>query len=117
MRSEKNNQEAKKNFTVSLITAAKTRWADYVPSRDEVDDLALSLASVVGLNAQCAKECAKEAYFEIDSQMGLGVSLIDPEATHDEQWVYKRNDIDWLYSDAYESYLKSKSGRQLLFSL
>jgi hypothetical protein len=108
MRSEKNNQEAKKNFTVSLITAAKTRWADYVPSRDEVDDLALSLASVVGLNAQCAKECAKEAYFEIDSQMGLGVSLIDPEATHDEQWVYKRNDIDWLYSDAYESYLKKQ---------
>lgn len=98
--------EAKKNFTVSLITAAKTRWSEYVPTREEVDTLAVDLAKVLGLDEDDALSCAKEAYYEIDSRMGLGVSLVDPEATHDKEWVYKRKDIEWFYSDAYEKHLK-----------
>jgi len=108
MRNEKENLEAKKNFTVSLITAAKTRWSDYVPTREEVDTLALDLANVLCLDGSDAISCAKEAYYEIDSRMGLGVSLVDPEATHDKEWVYKRKDIEWLYSDAYEKHLKKE---------
>lgn len=108
MGNEKENLEAKKNFTVSLITAAKTRWSDYVPSREEVDALAVDLAKVLGLDEGDALSCAKEAYYEIDSRMGLGVSLVDPEATHDKEWVYKRKDIEWFYSDAYEKHLKKE---------
>ena len=108
MVNEKEKLEAKKNFTVSLITAAKTRWSEYVPMREEVDALAVDLAKVLGLDEGDAINCAKEAYYEIDSRMGLGVSLVDPEATHDKEWVYKRKDIEWFYSDAYEKHLKKE---------
>lgn len=108
MGNEKENLEARKNFTVSLITAAKARWSDYVPTREEVDGLAVELAKVLGIDESDAISCAKEAYYEIDSRMGLGVSLVDPEATHDKEWVYKRKDIEWFYSDAYEKHLKKE---------
>lgn len=108
MDNEKENLEANKNFTVSLITAAKARWSDYVPTREEVRGLAVDLAKVLGLDEGSAINCAKEAYYEIDSRMGLGVSLVDPEATHDQEWVYKRKDIKWFYSDAYEKYLRKE---------
>lgn len=108
MGNEKEKLEAKKNFTVSLITAAKTRWSEYVPTREEVDVLAADLAKVLGLDEGDAISCAKEAYYEIDSRMGLGVSLVDPEATHDKEWVYKRKDIEWFYSEAYEKHLKKE---------
>jgi len=108
MGNEKEKLEAKKNFTVSLITAAKTRWSEYVPTREEVDALAVDLAKVLGLDEDDAISCAKEAYYEIDSRMGLGVSLVDSEATHDKEWVYKRKDIEWFYSDAYEKHLKKE---------
>lgn len=105
---EKENLEAKKNFTVSLITAAKARWSEYVPTREEVDALAIDLSKVLGLDEGDAISCAKEAYYEIDSRMGLGVSLVDPEATHDKDWVHNRKNISWCYSDAYEKHLRSE---------
>lgn len=105
---EKENLEAKKNFTVSLITAAKARWSEYVPTREEVDALAINLSKVLGLDEGDAISCAKEAYYEIDSRMGLGVSLVDPEATHDKDWVHNRKNISWFYSDAYEKHLRSE---------
>jgi hypothetical protein len=47
----------------------------------------------------------KEAMIAVDSRMGRGISLVDPQAVHDEEWVFKRKDIQWTYSDAYEKYL------------
>lgn len=108
MVNEKENLEAKKNFTVSLITAAKARWSEYVPTREEVEALAIDLSKVLGLDEVDAISCAKEAYYEIDSRMGLGVSLVDPEATHDKDWVHNRKNISWFYSDAYEKHLRSE---------
>lgn len=108
MVNEKENLEAKKNFTVSLITAAKARWSEYVPTREEVEALAIDLSKVLGLDEGDAISCAKEAYYEIDSRMGLGVSLVDPEATYDKDWVHNRKNISWFYSDAYEKHLRSE---------
>lgn len=108
MGNEKESLEAKKNFTVSLITAVKARWSDYIPTREEVDGLAVEMAKMLSFDERDAIGCAKEAYYEIDSRMGLGVSLIDPEATHDKDWVYKQKDIEWFYSDAYEKHLKKE---------
>lgn len=108
MVNEQENLEAKKNFTVSLITAAKARWSEYVPTREEVEALAIDLSKVLGLDEGDAISCAKEAYYEIDSRMGLGVSLVDPEATHDKDWVHNRKNISWFYSDAYEKHLRSE---------
>lgn len=36
--------------------------------------------------------------------MGVGVSLIDPDIPHDEEWYLKR-DINWVYAEDYEKYL------------
>jgi len=104
---DKDNLEARKNFIVGLMTISKVRWPVHIPSREEVEELARDLAKGTELEG-CVQDLAKEAYYEIDSRMGLGVSLVDPEATHDKEWVYKRKDIKWFYSDAYESYLKKE---------
>lgn len=104
---DKDNLEARKNFIVGLMTISKVRWPVHIPSREEVEELARDLAKGTELEG-CAQDLAKEAYYEIDSRMGLGVSLVDPEATHDKEWVYKRKDIRWFYSDAYESHLKKE---------
>ena len=50
----------------------------------------------------------REVMIAVDSRMGLGISLVDPQAAHDEEWVRKRRDIQWTYSDAYEKYLKTQ---------
>jgi len=109
MGNEKVNFEAKKVFISALINAAKGKWKEYVPTRKEVDDLSIDLAKMMEIQEFDALTFSKEAYYEIDSKMGLGVSLVDPEATHDKEWVYKRKDIEWFYSDAYEKYLRDES--------
>lgn len=50
----------------------------------------------------------------IDTWMGAGVSLVDNEAYHDEEWVYKREGIEWTYSNAYEGYLKDEKWQPTL---
>ncbi|OOE88911.1 Z1 domain-containing protein [Salinivibrio sharmensis] len=109
MRNEKKKFEANKVFISALINTAKGKWEEYIPTREEVDELAINLAEMMGLQELDVLSLAKEAYYEIDSKMGVGVSLVDPEAVHDDEWVYKRKDIKkWLYSDAYEKYLRDK---------
>lgn len=103
----KKRLEAKKNFIVSLMTTSKVLWPSDVPTRDEVEELAKKLAKITDLEEDI-QDLVKEAYYEINSKMGLGVSLIDPEAKHDREWVYKRKEINWFYSDAYENYLKQE---------
>lgn len=107
MEVEQNLLEMKKNFIVGLITLSKVRWPIHVPTREEVNELARELAKNSVLEGY-TEDLAKEAYYEIDSKMGLGVSLTDPEAKHDKEWVYKRKDINWFYSDSYERYLKQE---------
>lgn len=104
---DKKHLEAKKNFIVSLMAMSKVRWPVDIPTREEVEELAKTLAKMTGLEEDI-QDLVKEAYYEIDSKMGLGVSLIDPEAQHDREWVYKRKDINWFYSDAYEKHLKQE---------
>lgn len=43
----------------------------------------------------------------IDTRMGAGVSLVDVDAKHDDQWVHKREDVVWTYADAYENFLRN----------
>jgi hypothetical protein len=107
MVSDKDTLEARKNFIVGLINFSKVRWPKHVPTRDEVNSLAIDLAKGTELEA-IAEILAEEAYYEIDSRMGLGVSLVDPEAAHDKEWVYQRKDIGWFYSDSYENHLKNE---------
>ncbi|PCJ22649.1 MAG: endonuclease [SAR86 cluster bacterium] len=105
MSQNKAQVEAEKNFTVSLIAALSK--PDHIPSREEIEEMAIKLSDIINYKGSLESPI-KEALYSVDSKMGLGVSLIDTEANHDEDWVFKRNDVEWFYSDAYEKHLKQE---------
>lgn len=80
---------------------------DEVPTKDKVREVAEGLASLYGYQVTLDSVIA-EAMTEVDTRMGMGVSLVDMETPHDEEWVSKRKDINWTYSEAYEEYLKGE---------
>jgi hypothetical protein len=77
------------------------------PTREEVEEKARQLAQIFGFIGDL-RNVITEAMVSIDTRMGAGVSLIDVTAKHDEQWVRKREDINWTYSNAYEGFLLSE---------
>jgi len=98
-----NRLEAEKNLTSSLITALSL--LKETPTHDVIKIKARKLAEM--FNYTCdLKSIIGEAMIAVYIRMGQGSSLIDAEAKHDEEWVFKRDDIEWTYSEAYEKYLK-----------
>lgn len=101
----RNPIQEEKNFTASLISSLAVRGG--APTREEIEKFAEGLANLSGY-AGDLKAVVNEAMIAIDTRMGAGTSLIDVEAKHDDEWVFKRDDIEWVYADAYEKYLKSE---------
>lgn len=102
---ENNNQNAEKNFIVALGTSVKNKWSNEVPTREQVKELAQILSDITNYHGD-VDEAVKKALYNIDTKMDVGVSLVDPENGHDEEWVKKQlSDDDWLYSGAYERHL------------
>lgn len=101
----KGEMNAEKNFTSSLISAIAT--LEYTLTREEVEEKAKQLSLVFNYQGSLDNP-VQEAMYSIDSKMGLGVSLVDTEADHDQDWVFKRDNLNWFYSDAYEKFLKSE---------
>jgi hypothetical protein len=97
--------EIEKNLTSSLILMLAS--LPEPPTKDAIREKAEKMKVLYGYEGDL-EPIIKEAMIAIDSRMGRGVSLVDPKAMHDEEWVYKRNDIQWIYSDAYEKYLKTQ---------
>lgn len=96
-------QMTEKDFTRALIAALNK--PDYIPTRQEIEDMAQKLSPIIGYNGPL-EGAITEALYKVDQKMGLGVSLIDQEAPHDIDWVYKKQkDIKWFYSNAYEEHL------------
>ncbi|MRH77608.1 endonuclease [Spiribacter sp. C176] len=100
-----NKIENQRNFTSALISALSI--LPEPPTRDEVRRRARELACVFGYDDPL-ESVIEDALVAVDSRMGAGVSLVDVEADHDDQWIDKRGDIDWIYSDAYQAYLKKE---------
>jgi len=100
-----NRVESQKNFTSALISALSL--LPETPTREEVGQRAKQLATAFGYDGPL-ETIIEDALIAVDSRMGAGVSLVDIEADHDDEWVYKREDITWTYSDAYEEYLKKE---------
>jgi hypothetical protein len=96
--------EREKNFISSLISGLANRASP--PTRAEVETKARQLAAVFDYEGDLTN-IIEEALIAVDTRMGAGVSLIDDEANHDDEWVYKR-EIAWTYSDAYEEFLKKE---------
>lgn len=100
-----NKVESQKNFTSALISALSL--LSETPTREEVGERAKQLAAAFGYDGPL-ETVIEDALIAVDSRMGAGVSLVDVEADHDDEWVYKRENITWTYSDAYEQYLKKE---------
>ena len=94
-----------KNFKSALITALSL--ADGIPDREEVEQKAAGLAAVFGYQGDLSS-VVDEALIAVVTRMGEGISLVDVEAEHDQEWVHKRTDLPTTYSDAYEDFLKSE---------
>ena len=80
---------------------------DGTPTRNEVEKTAEQLAGIYDFKTNL-EPVITEALTSVDTRMGAGVSLVDREAPHDEEWVSRRGDIKWTYSEAYEKYLKGE---------
>jgi len=100
-----NELENVKNITSALISALELLGE--APSKTVVEEKAKALAAVFGY-AGDLKAVVEAVMAAVDIRMGAGVSLVDPEAEHDEEWVFKQEDIKWIYSDAYEKFLRSE---------
>jgi hypothetical protein len=79
---------------------------DSLPSRDEIAAKAALLAPLLGYSGDL-QNIITEAETAIPSRMNAGVSLVDVDAAHDEDWIHKR-EIDTTYADAYGGYLRSQ---------
>lgn len=98
-----NQVENQKNITSALITALSI--LPTAPTRNEVEEKATALAQLFDYHG-ILDDIIEETMISIDTRMGTGVSLVDIEADHDDEWIYKRDDFSWTYSNAYEAFMK-----------
>ncbi|MGB8842520.1 MAG: Z1 domain-containing protein [Aliidongia sp.] len=94
--------EQEKNFISSLISGLANLKEP--PSREQVEAKARQLAAVFDFEGDLSN-IIEEALIAVDTRMGAGVSLVDNEADHDDEWVYKR-ELQTTYADAYEAFLR-----------
>ena len=94
--------DSEKNFTSGLILSLS--HLDHTPTRHEVEENARKLSRVYQYE-EPLDASIEEALVAMDTRMGAGVSLVDTEAEHDEEWALKR-EIVWMYSEGYEEYLR-----------
>lgn len=92
-----------KSFIGALIRILSSR--PDTPSREEIRHAAEILTTIEPFEGDL-DAAVDEAMVQIDTRMGAGTSLVNRTAKHDEEWVFKRKDIDWGYSDAYAEFLK-----------
>ncbi len=95
---------AERNIANALISGLAN--ASETPTREDVEQKAKQLAAIFGYTGDL-RNIVTEAMISVDTRMGAGVSLVDIAAKHDEQWVGKRDDIEWTYSSAYEKFLRA----------
>lgn len=94
-----------KSFIGALIRILSSR--SETPSRDEIKRAAEILTTIEPFDGDL-EAAVDEAMVQIDTRMGAGTSLVNRTAKHDEEWVFKRKDITWAYSDAYNEFLKEE---------
>lgn len=102
-----NQMAEEKNFVSSLITTLTNKYKGKNPDREEVEETANRLAELHDYKGNL-QTCIDEAMRSVVTRMGRGTSLVDKEANHDEEWISKRNDIKWTYSEAYEKFLRKE---------
>ena len=95
-----------KNITNALISGLAN--LEEAPTREQVEEKAKQLCAVFGYQGEL-RNIVTAALISVDTRMGVGVSLVDVTAKHDDQWVAKRKDITWNYTSAYEEFLREEA--------
>ncbi len=95
--------------TLKDITSTLIRRLAYyqgVPTREDVESEAKKSADFYKHDGPI-DAVIEEAMIAVNTHMGEGVSLVDVETEHDEEWVFN-SEISRTYSDGYAEYLKSE---------
>lgn len=95
---------AQKDFTAGLISFLASMKV--AMTHEQIEGKARQFAEISEFKGDLAL-AIEEALVAIDTRMGIGVSLVDVQAKHDEEWVRKRQ-ITPTYADAYEAFLKQE---------
>lgn len=77
------------------------------PTRDQVEEKAKQIAAIFQYSGDL-RNIVTEAMESVVTRMGAGVSLVDVKAKHDDQWVHKREHLNWTYTEAYEEFLRTE---------
>jgi len=94
-----------KSLVSALINMLGNRGTP--PTKAEVEATAKIVAPISGWHGPLDGVIG-QVMATIDTRMGIGVSLVDQTAKHDDQWVSKRKDIAWTYATAYETFLRDE---------
>ena len=94
-----------RNIAIALISGLGN--ITETPTREQVEEKAKQIAAIFSYTGDL-RNIITEAMISVDTRMGVGVSLVDIDAKHDDQWVHKREDITWTYADAYENHLRKE---------
>lgn len=78
------------------------------PSRELIQKRAFELAAVVGVDSKYTEEIVKRVEANLVTTMDEGVSLVDLNDNHDEEWVRQKEDIKWNYWTDYERHLSGE---------
>lgn len=100
-------------YLVGVLIRALNHAFSATPSPEEAKSKAEDLAKVFEYRGNL-KPIVDRALTAITTRMGRGVSLIQKDPGHDSDWVNKRTDIDWTYSDAYFDYLGSSGWSNIM---
>ena len=102
------------NFESMLITMLITRFKDKEkPQPAEIRKVAVRLASALEVNEADRTRIIERAVKTVESRlattMNKGISLVNHQAKHDDEWAARRGDIRWKYWDDYKEHLISNS--------
>ncbi|WP_337881185.1 Z1 domain-containing protein [Rheinheimera sp.] len=93
-----------RNITNALISGLANMVE--TPTREQVEEKAKQIAAIFGYTGDLSN-IVTEALVSVVTRMGAGISLVDVKAKHDDQWVYRRENLDWTYTKAYEEFLRN----------
>ena len=94
------------NFEDALIQSLK--GVDNLQPAD-IADFAAKLAPVYGVDPAGLESIIRSVESKLVTTMSEGISLVDPNADHDDEWYKKRDDIEWNYWGDYERQLISNN--------
>lgn len=97
-----NNQEEIRKAIKYLVQVDS---GDQPPSYEKVKDIVQTVAKLKSYTGNI-QNLVDEIMMDMQTRMGVGISIVDRNADHDEEWVQKRKDIAWTYANAYTDYLK-----------